>query len=99
MTCNEKCIKYTVCVLKKYGFANTDECKYYEEPRPKDKWITFGDEEKVYVNKHCSITVQKYRCPKCNGIIYIPKDYLVIYKFCPQCGEKMLKEKVTENDK
>lgn len=65
---------------------------------PQGEWITFGDEVKVYVNKHCSISVQKYRCSECNGIIRIPKDYLVTYKICPQCGAKMFKEKVKENE-
>ena len=43
MTCNKNCIHYQVCELKKYEFANIDECQYYEEPRSQGKWIPVSE--------------------------------------------------------
>lgn len=60
MTCNKKCIHYPVCELKKYDFANIDECDHYEEPNP--KFITHADGriEQMKHFVHVTINDPKY---------------------------------------
>ena len=53
MICNKNCIHYPVCELKKYDFANIDECMYYAEERPKGKWIKQENKKTEFFCSEC----------------------------------------------
>ena len=74
MICNKNCIHYPVCELKKYDFANIDECMYYAEERPKGKWI-----------KSSNMSKRSYQrvCNQCHHISYFCGDGN--YPNCPYC--------------
>ena len=74
MTCNDKCIHYPVCEMKKYDFANIEECEHYKQEPKHGEWI---DENKgtVFYKSTCSI---------CGW-----NSHGVGFNFCPNCGARM----------
>ena len=56
MTCNKNCIHYPVCELKKYEFANIDECQYYEEPISQGEWIDVNGDGSLWKCSNCGET-------------------------------------------
>ena len=74
MTCNKNCIHYPVCELKKYDFANIDECQYYEESIPQGKWEIISTGEGTNF----------YGCSECQSA----GDFWD--KFCRRCGSEMV---------
>lgn len=84
MICNKNCIHYPVCELKKYDFANIDECMYYAEERPKGKWIKESD---------CEDKTSTYTCSCCGF-----DDGWYEYRYCPECGAVIQGVKEADND-
>ena len=83
MTCNDKCIHYPVCEMKKYDFANIEECEHYKQEPKQGEWIREVIVEEPRKNKRAYA-----RCSAC-GCLY--NHYGVAVKhfnFCPKCGAR-----------
>lgn len=81
MICNKNCIHYPVCELKKYDFANIDECMYYAEERPKGKWIDHSDETILFGGVTYT---PPFTCSEC-GKTALNEPW----RYCPNCGADM----------
>ena len=75
MTCNDKCIHFPVCEMKKYDFANIDECIYYAENLVKDSQQIV----KELVNEVRTIKILTYPTGEEYCIRCIPADILNKY--------------------
>ena len=81
MTCNDKCIHYSVCEQKKYDFANIDECMYYAT---KFETMLEKEENEDKQCRCCGITYPNEHLEK----ITLGKHYL---KLCPNCYSEFSK--------
>ena len=76
MTCNDKCIHYPVCEMKKYDFANIEECEHYKQEPKHGEWAE--DISACYPNYPSG-----FRCSICSHW-YTSKT-----PCCPNCGARM----------
>ena len=93
MTCNDKCIHYPVCEMKKYDFANIDECQWYMAEPKQGEWVKGKEISRTMLcDKTLHIDYENFTCSVC-GLVLDRLLYNVdgspFYKFCPNCGADM----------
>lgn len=55
-----------------------------DNKQDKSTWIVESGEQKEWV--------ERYKCPYCKFLFYTTDVLIHYFKFCPSCGEKIIKE-------